>query len=71
MEISEETVVTLGIRMTRAEERELWNTPRTKRRVCGMRVVHWLTDDGNNEMLLEGETVYRHIWLTDGVAPGR
>lgn len=50
--------------MTREEEKALWNLYigcRKNAKVCGKRVKHWLTIDGDNDILLEGETVYRTV----------
>jgi hypothetical protein len=49
------------IEMTKTEEYILWNTPAEERTVLGKKVKHWLTDDGNNDILLEGETTYLPI----------
>ena len=47
--------------MTREEEHALWNTAMDDRVICGKKVKHWLTDDGHNSILLEGETSYREV----------
>ena len=59
MKFSTKTIET--IEMTRDEEDALWNTPRNERTVCGRKVAHWFTDDGNNDILLDGETSYRAV----------
>lgn len=59
MKFSTKTIET--IEMTREEEDALWNAPRNERTVCGRKVAHWFTDDGNNDILLDGETSYRAV----------
>jgi hypothetical protein len=56
------TITIPAIEMTQKEEDELyWHMPYQQRFVCGKKVIRWNTDDGNNLMLLEGETVYRQV----------
>lgn len=55
------TRVIIVIEMTSEEHRALWYTDKENRVVLGKKVQHWLTDDGNDEMLLEGETTYYPI----------
>lgn len=46
------------IEMTVTEERTLWKTEWKDRRVLGKRVQDWMTADGHNEILLDGEDTY-------------
>ena len=55
------TAIINTIEMTREEEHALWNTAMDDRVICGKKVKHWLTDDGHNSILLEGETSYREV----------
>lgn len=55
------TVVINTIEMTREEEEALWNTEADLQSVCGKPVKHWLAYDGQNEILLLGETTYRSV----------
>ena len=46
------------VEMTRDEEDALWDAAqKTRPLVCGRPLRHWDTHDGQNVMLLEGETV--------------
>lgn len=50
------------VEMTADEYADLW-TSAEKRQECG--IVHWLRDDGNNEIRFVGEDFYRHVCLVD------
>lgn len=47
--------------MTEQEESALWSTPSDQMFVCGKRVLHWDTNDGNNCLHLEGDKQYTQI----------
>lgn len=57
------------IEMTQDEENALWDEltkkPREERdiQICGKRLRRWDTDDGRNQMWLEGENFYRPIYI--------
>lgn len=58
------TTVTLeAIEMTREEESDLWTAWGTGQEptVEGKRIDNWDRNDGDNDILLEGENVYRMI----------
>lgn len=58
------TITIFTIEMTRAEYEENWEFP-WRITVAGKKVLDWDQDDGDNQILLEGETSYRAVVITD------
>lgn len=59
------TTITLpAIEMSQEEENQLWFTPMSERVVLGKKVLMWHTSDGDNDILLEGETIFRKVLIT-------
>lgn len=56
---------TLVVVMTREEHFKLWESVSENQHICGKKLIHWLTDDGCDEMLLEGETSYRRVIIIE------
>ena len=52
------TVTYPAVELTVEEENELWDNPQKRKEY---KIQHWLTCDGNNDILFEGETEYRVI----------
>ncbi len=59
------TVTIPAVEMTRKESNSLWNTSLNERFINGIKVKDWNTDDGNNDILLEGETAYRVVAIIE------
>ena len=57
------TITIPAIEMTWQEEQSLWESKSLGYDIFvdGKKVIHWNTSDGNNEMLLDGETIFRTI----------
>jgi hypothetical protein len=55
------------IEMTREEQSKLWDTPAEERKVLGRKVLHWLTDDGINDIRLEGDCFYRPVIISNEI----
>lgn len=60
------TMVVNTIEMTQTEEDRLWNSREELRvigefGILGQKILNWETGDGQNSMLLEGETFFRQI----------
>ena len=55
------TITIPAVEMTQKEEDNLWFTSREQRIVEGKKVKIWSTNDGRNELLLEGELYFRVI----------
>ena len=69
MKLSTKLIQTIEI--TGDEYDALWvqyfDTPRKERniQICGKRLLDWNRDDGNNDMLLEGEDFYRPVYVIE------
>lgn len=57
------TTIIPTVEVTKQEQHELWEALKTnpEQIICGKKLRHWNTNDGNNEMLLEGEDFYRAV----------
>ncbi len=55
------TVEIPTIEMSKEEHNLLWHSALYDTKICGKQLVSWITNDGCNEMLLEGETIYRAV----------
>lgn len=55
------TAIIQTIEATKEEQQALWDALKAnpKQTLCGKNLRHWNTNDGNNEVLLEGEDFYR------------
>lgn len=57
------TVTIPSVEMTRQEYEESWDNFWGKT-IEGKKITHWNQNDGNNELLLEGEQTYRVVVIT-------
>lgn len=62
------TITCPAVELTKAEESELWEAYRDFKcgippcpTIEGKRITMWHTDDGENQILLEGESVFRQV----------
>lgn len=54
------TVTIPSAEMTREDEHRMWHEP-NKHSIESKKILDWNTDDGHNELRLEGEDFYRVV----------